>query len=205
MTVISIDNRTRALHPGKLRISHEKMRKLHPELYSPNVLFPVLRLVSPWHRKRYRQMERHLKNGDTRAAVVVSLQPLIIAAYTDELDGVALLNFPESYIEEYGLEMGSRLLSVNTYTRGRVPVVDLKNGPRAEGRYCNFSPWIADFLSDDRHRIDRHKQRIKESEWNRAELWGRIYLTHNEGRCRDGRPLYASRPAWERAGIKVPF
>jgi len=40
-------------------------------------------------------ISNHLKMGDSRAAVVISIHPkLVIAAYTDELDCVAMLQFP---------------------------------------------------------------------------------------------------------------
>ena len=47
----------------------------------------------------------HLIFGDSRAAVVISIYPkLIVAAYSDELDCVAMLLFPrEPFITKYNL------------------------------------------------------------------------------------------------------
>ena len=59
----------------------------------------MLHLVVP--QRTY--LKEQLLHGDSRAAVVVSVDPLLlVAAYTDELDCVALLRFPDSeFVEEY--------------------------------------------------------------------------------------------------------
>ena len=62
------------------------------------------------------RIAEHLEHGDSRAAIVVSTDPeLLIAAYTDELDCVAMLRLPkEPLVSKYSLLRGSRLLTVNT-------------------------------------------------------------------------------------------
>ena len=41
-------------------------------------------------------MAEHLEHGDSRAAIVISTDPeLLIAAYTDELDCIAMLRLPK--------------------------------------------------------------------------------------------------------------
>ena len=45
-------------------------------------------------------------------------EPLVVAAYTDEMCAVALLRFPRWLCTERGLEVGARLLTANTYVRG---------------------------------------------------------------------------------------
>jgi hypothetical protein len=102
-----------ASDPALVRLSHDKLRRLHPSLYGLRGLVRAtleynLRGVFGYSRLRLREWVYH---GDSRAAVVVSDLPLIVAAYTDELDCVALLRFPD----EYGLRVGARLLTANTY------------------------------------------------------------------------------------------
>ncbi|HEU5117799.1 MAG TPA: hypothetical protein VFT74_14325, partial [Isosphaeraceae bacterium] len=107
-----------ASDPGGLTISDEKLRVLKPELYG---FFRNLsiRFGLDWDQLGY--LREHLQNGDARAAVVVSVDPLRVAAYTDELDAVALLEFPPEFVEDYGLRVGSRLLTVNGYVNLHEP------------------------------------------------------------------------------------
>jgi hypothetical protein len=156
-----------------------------------------------------------LWKGDSRAAVVVSVAPLLIAAYTDELDCVALIRFPQELAQLYGLEVGSRLLTVNGYVRDEGVAKDLIPGPASYHRYGNFIPLIAEFLSEDGPRIEFRKQEIAEPEWQRARELGDAYLSRPGLRYRDGRPLYSWFPAalapdlteteWRTSGIPELF
>ena len=58
---------------------------------------------------------RALCYGDTQPAVVVSTQPLLIAAYSDEMDAVVMLKFPAEFVEKYSLSVGDRLTTSNVY------------------------------------------------------------------------------------------
>ena len=141
-------------------------------------------------------IEEHLWHGDTRAAIVVKTDPLLIAAYTDELDCVAILHFNERLVSAYNLEIGSRLLTVNIYEYmddGSYES-DLIPGPRASGLYRNVTPLIADFLTDDLMRVAKRKAQIREDEWRRTEELGQSYLSENHARARDGRPFWSSLP-----------
>jgi hypothetical protein len=136
-----------------------------------------------------------LQNGDSRAAVVISLRPLLVAAYTDELDCVVPLEFPEEFVDQYGLRDGSRLLTVNTYRQLADDDPDLIPGPDCGLAWTGFQPLIAEFLSDDRERIERRKAEIAEAEWRRASAMGKAYLESRPGVWRDGRPGRSSVPA----------
>jgi len=93
-----------ASDPGELWLSHEKLWRFHPELY------PGRHRPEPDGKYRVAAVEQHLYHGDTRAAIVLSTEPLLVAAYTDELDCVAVLKFPSDLAGEYQLKEGSRLL-----------------------------------------------------------------------------------------------
>jgi hypothetical protein len=132
--------------------------------------------------------------GDSRAAIVCHLDPLVVAAYTDELDCVVLLEFDASLVEEYGLEINDRLLTVNLYHVG-VPVPpDIVFGERNFGQYSNYGPIIADFLTKDRPRIGMRKVEIAEEEWSRTRELAEAALRRDQVLLRDGRPLFVWRP-----------
>ena len=60
---------------------------------------------------------------------MISIEPkILIAAYTDELDCVAMLEFPKEPLREYSLSVGSRLLTVNVYERKNKTDSDLIRG-----------------------------------------------------------------------------
>jgi hypothetical protein len=195
MRTQTLDDNTAASDPGRIRLSHEKLRRFHPELYQPRGIGRLFNRLSPQQEFWLVHKEEHLLHGDSRAALVVSLAPLLIAAYTDELDCVALLRFDSALAAEYNLNAGDRLLTVNLYARGTVPVSDLENGPASYHRYSNFAPMIAEFVSDDITRIELRKSEIEEAEWQRTRELAEAYLKKNGPRARDGRPLHSERPA----------
>ena len=194
----TLDDSTVASHPGRVRLSPAKLKRLEPDFYS---------FLSTWIFRRRRSewlthLEEHLFYGDSRAAMVISTASLLIAAYTDEIDCVALLRFQDHFVADYGLEVGSRLITVNLYTYlENTYEKDLTPGPGSSGNYQNFSPLIADFLTDDLDRLAERKAEISETEWRRTKSLGRSYLANRPGRARDGRPLSCSLPA---EAIKSP-
>ncbi|MEZ6189540.1 MAG: hypothetical protein R3F62_31640 [Planctomycetota bacterium] len=133
-------------------------------------------------------LDQRLRHGDCRAAVVVSSDPLLIAAYTDELDCAVLLRFPVELAAAYGLEVGSRLLAVTTYARQGERAEDLKPGPRASGEVRNVLPLIAEFLVDDLEAVEARKAQISEDEWRRAGRRARTALRRQPKPIRHGHP-----------------
>lgn len=167
-----------ASDPGVLPLSIVKLRALRPEIFGPSPgLWP--RISWLWQRRQWRDLLDHyhhqLREGDSRAAVAVQLDPLVVAAYTDELDCVAMLTFPQHLVGSEGLSVGSRLLTVNMYYFEPL-VPDLVPGPGSLGRYGNFSPFIADFLTDDEARCTERKAAIEDEEWQRTYTLGLEYL-----------------------------
>lgn len=178
---------SRASDPGNVTLSSQKLR-LFKESIPPSI---VNRLPDDL-------LDEHLRLGDSRAAIVMKTNPfLLIAAYSDEIDGVAMLRFDNKFIDLYNLKEGSRLLTVNTYMyrKGRNIVKDLNLGPKELGRYMNFYPLIAEFLSDDMDTISRRKTHIKETEWSHAQNLGKEYIEKNGLRARNGNPYFSMIPA----------
>ena len=191
-----LDDSTYASDPGGLTLSHDKLREMRPDLYgfagAVESVLGALRLTLS--QKVY--LKEALYHGDSRAAVVVSTSPLLVAAYTDELDCIALLRFPDELVEQYGLKEGTGLLTVNTYAEDDpTSGSDLIRGPEDTGNWAGFHPLIADFVSDDSEAIQQRKQEIAKEEWKRAYLLGKQYLSGGHGSPRDGRPGFAAIPA----------
>jgi hypothetical protein len=188
----TLDDSTRAAQPGGVALSDAKLRRLRPDLYGlGHRLRAAVGLDFPW----LVFFREHLQNGDSRAAVVVSLRPLLVAAFTDELDCIALLEFPEEFASEYALRDGTRLLTVNTYKRREEYDADLIPGPDNTQNWSGFQPIIAEFVSDDRKRIERRKAQISDAEWQRAYAMGKAYMKRRPGVWRDGRPGHSFEPA----------
>jgi hypothetical protein len=196
------DDRTFATNPGSLAISWAKIRELDPELMTDRTFRcgPICPVEHPSSEMRGR-FEEHLQLGDSQPALVVSLAPLVVAAYSIDIDACVLLSFPASFVEQYELAIGARLLTVNTYTNvqakgasERLYAVDLVPGPRRTG-WSNFVPLIADFVCDDAERVHARKQSIA------ADLWESASIRANErverfglSTARDGRPSRVATP-----------
>jgi hypothetical protein len=181
------DPDTEASDPGGVRVAGPRLQRLCPELYGLQGLSKA--------RRRVREIIiEHMVFGDSRAAVVVALDPLLVAAYTDELDCVAVLRFPPDASDE-PLDTGSRLLTVNTYGRGDSYSADLDPGPRQLHRWVSFYPIIADFICADRRQVQDRKKEIEEEEWERAQTLGVAYCAARPGLWRDGAPCRSHMPA----------
>ena len=186
-----LDQASQATDPGELTLSQARLRELQPELLAPD----------QWRdddkRKAWLQLiTEQLQFGDSRAAVVVDAAQGIVAAYTDELDCVALLKFDPSIARAKGWQPGTRLLTVNVYVRREQGVAsDLVPGPKDLGNHGNFRALIADLLTDDLERLEYRKSQIPEDEWSRALQLGKQALAARAIKPRDGRPLSCGTPA----------
>ncbi len=191
----TLDNTSYATSPGRLTLSDEKLRLLRPDLY---VMSQRLRELVGLAFPQRTYLREQLQNGDSHAAVVISTSPLLVAAYSEELDCVAILEFPIELVADYRLQVGTKLLTVNTYRSEPQIDADLVRGPHARDHWTGFSPLIADFVSTDDARIKARKQEITREEWTRAYQLARDYLKAHPGVARDGRPVHCGGPAsWE--------
>jgi hypothetical protein len=141
-----------------------------------------------------------LVHGDSRAAVVLSVSPLLVACYCDDLDGVCVLRFPDVLADEHRLQAGDPLLTVlNSMCLSR-PVRreqiarDLVQGDRANPRYVNFWPLVAEYVSKDRETIAARKEQIASVEYARCQALGEEHLRRFRGAARDGRPDRSMQP-----------
>jgi len=192
-----------ASDPIRITLSDEKLRQLHPQLYG----LQAAKIQVRWGTRLLNadqlrtMLSEHLSFGDSRAAVVIRIDPLLVAAYTDEQDTVLLLNFPVLLVSQYSLIMGSRLLTINTYGKGKEMAPDIVEGPATTHRWTNFYPIIAEFLSDDLNVIERRKAAIAQTEWQRAIRLAEATVARSEFSTRDGRPLFSKRPGKLTGGV----
>ena len=182
-------------NPACLELDARMLREVHPEWFGfSGALMRVARSVTRGTSPPA-ILRRHLRIGDARAAVVVSCKPHLLAAYTDELDAVAVLRVPDVCRDLVPSDIGARAISVNTYWEDGDPLPDIRLGPRSTGLWVSFHPVIASFISQDLDRIDELRSRIAPWEWDRAALLGSQWLIEfGEARARDGRPGWSGVP-----------
>jgi hypothetical protein len=176
---------------ANLSLSEARLRRYQPEVFGLRGFIWSLRRR---HGVRW-MMNECVKYGDTRAALVWSAQPLLIAAYSDEFDAILMLRFPDRIASDLGLSSGQRLLSVNAY--GMLPdtAPDIEPGELATGTsWCNFLPTIAEIFCEDAHAISRLKPSISESEWQRTQQLAERFANVHPGHARNGLPLFAGQP-----------
>ncbi|HHH76633.1 MAG TPA: hypothetical protein ENL03_06385 [Phycisphaerae bacterium] len=191
----TFDDSTYATDPGLITLSHKKLRVLRPDLYGiRGFWYSLMGLLNSLLSPRLR-IKEGLLYGDSRAAVVISTSPLLIAAYTDELDCIAMLRFPDNFADQYNLLEASRLLTVNSYKSSQTYDQDLILGPDLIERWSGFNPLIAEFLTEDYDQVEARKNHISDEEWQRAFIMGKEYMNRYPGVARDGRPAHASFPA----------
>lgn len=180
-----------ASHPGRVDLSAERLEQFQPETALAQWvwrIWPAFRFLGIGFSFSDKLAEQ-LRFGDSRAAVVVSRSPLLVAAYTADIDCVAILKFPDEFVYKYRLSVGSRLLTVNTYGEDE-PHPDLIRGELADGPWTQLIPQIADFLTEDRRRLEIRKREIAESEWSRVFDLGSQYIASFPGIYRNGNPYH---------------
>lgn len=192
-----INARSFASAPGSLSLSDRFLRLLRPDWYTGGWdPFAWLDLKFGGRAMARFLVADQLVHGDSRAAVVVCLEPVLVAAYTDELDCIAMLRFPGVLARTHSLYLGQRLLTVNRYRGPAQPVApDLEHGPASLRNYRNFQPLIANFLVEDSPRLAERIAEIDEAEWQRTATLAQQYLSRFGTAARDGRPWHCFQPA----------
>jgi hypothetical protein len=139
------------------------------------------------------RLQEHARNGDCQPAVVIALNPVVVAAYADELDDVALLRFNEPFIAKLGLTVGTCLISANAYfdQTGRTHANDIMKGERSHGRYVNFHPVILNFITRNGNLLEQLRAQIPQEAWERAYELGAKKLAAHPHLLRYGSPFRA--------------
>lgn len=183
------DNRTHASNAGRITLSPTQLSELEPMLAPP----PPTIFSESTYTMLMESITEHLKMGDARSAVVVQLNPLLVASYSDDLDAVVILQFPQWLVKTHTLKVGSRLLAINTFNRV-VEGTDIVRGPDALHPYKNVFPIIAEFVCDNPDQVSQAKAAIPETEWQHCLSLGQSYRQQYPTRIRNGSPLLAEIP-----------
>jgi hypothetical protein len=150
---------------------------------------PILRRIITNWKPVDERIEEHLLVGDSRAAFAFQHRGrMLVAAYTDEIDCVALLRFAPEFLQSRNIKNGTKLVTINTYFPGHDVVPDLVEGPNSYQRFENVFPVIADFVSQDVEVIQRRRESIESSEWERAVMLTKNLLARDYIYIRDGSP-----------------
>lgn len=187
MSLKTLDNATHASSPGGLSVSEKKLKILRPDLFGlKGRIEGIADSMKNGFDKRTR-IKEHMLYGDSQPAVVISRSPLIIAAYSEDIDCVVLLKFPEEYAEICNLEIKSKLISVNTYLRIEEFQKDITPGPNCHNTWTGYIPIIAEFITDDIGALEKKKQEIDNETWEYVYKLGVEYQEKKPGVFRDGR------------------
>jgi len=129
---------------------------------------------------------RALCYGDTQPAVVVSVDPLLIAAYSDEMDAVVMLRFPAEFVTKYHLYPGIRLTTSNVYFTGAQTAGDIFVGEHYSRQYADFMPIVLLFLGKKDEKILAKAELFSEEVWDRVREQANEYVNRHPDLCRDG-------------------
>ncbi|QJX01040.1 hypothetical protein [Frigoriglobus tundricola] len=196
----AVNTSSAASNPGRLRLSDAKLKRLCPSLFLTTGLGGFARCFFGDGLGTRMYVRDMLVHGDSRAAVVLSIDPVLVACYCDDSDAVCVLGFQKTELGDVELCVGDRLLTVlNSMALGRPARAgevagDLVQGDRANPHYINFWPLVAEFLTDDRDAIERPKAAITKEEYARCRALGQEHLRRLPGAVRDGRPDQSMRP-----------
>ena len=167
-------NYSYASDPLRVSISTKKVKFLFPRLFHFFGLFGRKKIVDDSETDYLQYYEELLWEGDSQPAIVISLNPCRIACYTDEFDGVIMLEYSKSIKDFYKLEVGTKLISVNGYGDDGDICKDIVTGEKNYKRYTAITPFIADFLSDDTSIIEKRKSEIQNDFWHKLFSLGKL-------------------------------
>ncbi len=157
-----VDPNTYAENAGNVELSEEKFRQVRDKILK------ISFFDKAQYNSNFERINDYMMNGDTQPAVVYSVNSLIISAYSDEMDGVVFLEFPDELAEMYNLQKGTRLVTSNVYKYGSKAVKDINAGAGYLKRYSDFTPIVQLFLTDNENYARRRTMLFGEEVWDRV-------------------------------------
>ena len=124
--------------------------------------------------------------GDTQPAVVVSTAPLLVGAYSDEMDAVVMLRFPDEFAKQYKLTVGTRLTTSNVYFTEREIADDIHIGEKYSRQYTDFAPLVQLFFGKKDDKIMEKTKLFGEDIWQTVTEKSNEYLRLYPDCSRDG-------------------
>ena len=187
------DQKTYATDAINIDLDFEKLKFLMPDLFTIigrlKYKFQHLGLDSYIGR-----IEEHIRLGDSQGALVVDTNPLLIAAYNEDIDCVVMLRYKKEIQERYQFKVNDRLVCVNTFGQLEELQPDLIPGENNTNIWNMVHPIVADLVSSSNQIINTRKQEIGDEGYTHIRALADEYLEKNKWVSRDGRPFYASSP-----------
>lgn len=208
--------------PGRLRLSLPKLQAVHPELFQPPGLFTkvahgILSITSAFaesdgkpgwvgrlvgendpdgQAEAVEAVARVLWTASAEPAVVVSVDPPVVAVHCVGFDQVVLLRAPDSF----GLAEGDRLIACNWYEQSEADQPDIIHGSGSFHARNFVWPALADPITDDDARLTALKAEVPAALWKKIAELGAERLANGD-RPRDGRPWLSRVPAADQGNV----
>ena len=169
-------------NPGMFDLDKTRLKKLRPGIYNPLHIMFGGQFDSP------SGIGAIMNDGDIQTAVVVSVKPLLVSCYSEDMDAAVLLCYPEELGTAKGWEVGTRLIATMKYNAyGTVRRnKDIYPGPNADKSSKSCGPVIVDLYTDETEYLARKKSEIPEYMWEKAMDLGMRYMTEHPGIARNG-------------------
>jgi L-ascorbate metabolism protein UlaG (beta-lactamase superfamily) len=167
-----------------LHLARRKLRLLQPD---------ALRLGGLLRGPAWGEVQRHLDEGQADAAIVLSVDPLRVAAYSRELDTVVTLDLPRKL--GAGLREGQELVTLNLHrplSEGYAE--DLEPGAMSSQRFGDVSALVADLTCAPPEAVQALRKQIPEENYERCRKVTQVLATRSNHRVRDGRPGWLAAP-----------
>ncbi len=175
------DKNSWAGDPGKLILSEVKYQEIADLLKLNEAQLKIF-------KKKKKAIAEHIKYGDTQPANVVSIEPLIISSYSDEIDGVVMLKFPDELARRYNLKIGDKLVTINLYWPKLMfdYAPDLIPGENCSQSFRDVIPVVGLFVAENEGVCRRKVDLIEPEYWNRLQELTLQYLKDKPDTYRDG-------------------
>ena len=184
------DDSTFATDSIGVELNLDKLKFLMPEIFSP--IQKLKYKLKKWGLSSYiERIWEHIKLGDSQGAIVVKTNPLLIAAYNEDIDCVVMLKFERKIQDKFNFKVKDRLICVNTFGSTSNLQSDLIPGENNSEMWTLVHPIIADLISDSEIQLERRKKEIGESGYEYIWKLANEYLEKKSGVHRNGKPFYS--------------
>lgn len=181
MSVLNRGFRSGAENPGAAKFSYKKYYPIRKLIFK--------RFIDKFNSDMCIQnVSAALMYGDTQPAIVCSVDPLLIAAYSDEMDAVVMLQFPSELVSKHSLTVGTKLVTSNTYKPNHYDsyAKDIFAGKFCSGLYSDFMPIVQLFIAKNDEKIMKRTELFDADRWNKVEALAFEYLKEHPDMRRDG-------------------
>jgi len=185
------DDSTFATGSIGVELDLDKLKFLMPEIFSP--IQKLKYKLKSWGLTSYiDRIAEHIKLGDSQGAIVVKSNPLLIAAYNEDIDCVVMLKFEQKVQNRFNFRVKDKLVCVNTFGRTSNLQSDLIPGDGNSEMWTLVHPIIADLVTKSQVQLEKRKKEIGDEAYEYIWKLANEYLVKKNGVYRNGKPFYAS-------------